>query len=44
MAEIEGFGEVVDADNVGAVEVGDGLGDLDAFEVGTSREVELFRG
>ena len=31
-------------DNVGAVEVGDGLGDFDDFEIGAGGEVELFRG
>ena len=31
-------------DNVGAVEVGDGLGDFDDFEIGAGGEIELFRG
>ncbi len=31
-------------DDVGAVKVGNGLGDLDDFKVGAGGEVELFRG
>ena len=35
----EGLGKMRNVDDVGAVEVGDGLGDFDDFEVGTSGEI-----
>lgn len=43
-AIVERFGEMRNVDFWGAVEVGDGLGNFDDLEVGTSGEVEFFRG
>ena len=44
LAEVEGFGEVGSIDDVGAVKVGDGLGDFDDLKIGASGEIELFGG
>lgn len=44
MAESEGLSEVGGEDVSGAGEVGDGAGDFDGFEVGTSGEIKLFGG
>ena len=44
LAKSECFSDVFWSDDVGFVEVGDGLGEFDGFEIATSGEIKLICG
>lgn len=44
LAKSECFSDVFWGDDVGFVEVGDGLGEFDGFEIATSGEIKLIYG